>query len=114
MVVTRTGHRFPKPAWAAWRDEQVIAIKRQLPLGFKMIELPTNIHLFYVAGDMRRRDMPAIIDAIFHVLEKAGVVKDDTLLWVNESSRGYSKTNPRAEILFTTEAASVKMRNATT
>ena len=100
MVVTRTGHRFPKPEWAAWRDAQVLAIKRQLPQGFKIITEPTNIRLTYFAGDKRRRDMPAIIDAIFHVLEKAGVVEDDTLLWVSESSRHYDKTNPVAIIEF--------------
>lgn len=100
MVVTRTGHRFPKPEWAKWRDLEVMNIRRQLPAGFKMIEIPTNISLSYVAGDKRRRDMPAIIDAIFHVLEKAGVVKDDTLLWVSESTRDYSKESPGAEIIF--------------
>lgn len=100
MVVTRTGHRFPKKSWATWRDAEVITITQQLPLGFKTITEPTNISLNYFAGDRRRRDMPAIIDAIFHVLEKAGVVQDDTLLWVSESSRSYDKDNPRAEILF--------------
>jgi len=56
------------------------------------------MHLSYLAGDKRRRDNPAIVDAIFHVLEKAGVVADDTLIWPVASSRGYDKENPRAEI----------------
>ena len=91
MVVTRTGRRFPKASWAKWRDEAVAQVKSQLPSDWKPIATPTNIRLEYVAGDKRRRDMPAIIDAVFHVLEKAGFVKDDTLLWVSESSRSYNK-----------------------
>ena len=102
MIVTRTGHRFPKPEWAKWRDSAVKEIKAQLPKSFRPIDVPTAIRMDYLAGDKRRRDMPAIIDAIFHVLEKAGVVKDDTLLWVTESTRGYSKEAPSATITFET------------
>ena len=100
MIVTRTGHRFPKPEWAKWRDLSVKEIKAQLPKDFQMLTEPTAIRMDYLASDKRRRDMPAIIDAIFHVLEKAGVVKDDTLLWVTESTRGYSKESPSATITF--------------
>lgn len=89
IIITRTGRRFPKPEWAKWRDTAVASVKSQLPAGFKMIERPVNVHLDYFAGDKRRRDMPAIIDAIFNVLEKAGVVADDTLLWVSRSERFY-------------------------
>ena len=102
MIVTRTGRRFPKPEWAEWRDSAVNEIKAQLPKLFRPIDVPTAIRMDYLAGDKRRRDMPAIIDAIFHVLEKAGVVKDDTLLWVTESTRGYSKEAPSATITFET------------
>jgi len=44
--------------------------------------------------------MPAVIDAIFHVLEKAGVVADDALLWVAISTRTYDKSNPHAIVTF--------------
>jgi hypothetical protein len=109
ITVTRTGKRFPNKVWANWRDKAVSQVLEQLPDGFphqtygvqQFIE-PVNISLDYVAGDKRRRDMPAIIDSIFHVLEKAGVVSDDTLLWVSESSRSYDKQNPRAVITFLT------------
>ena len=98
ICITRTGHRFPKPAWAAWRDAQVLSIKSQLPRGFTTIAAPVNMSLYYTAGDKRRRDMPAVLDAIFHVLEKAGVVQDDTLIWVVMSWRGYDKRAPGAII----------------
>ena len=100
IIVTRTGHRFPKPSWAKWRDDAVRQVKQFIPRGFTPIDSPVNVRLAYFAGDKRRRDMPAIVDAIFHVLEKAGVVTDDWHLWVSESSRGYDKDSPRAEITF--------------
>ena len=98
MIVTRTGLHFPRPEWAKWRDAAVREMKPQLTPPFVMLTEPTSIRLDYYAADKRRRDMPAIVDAIFHVLEKAGFVKDDTLLWITESSRSYDKENPRAEI----------------
>lgn len=100
MMVTRLGRHFPKKSWAKWRDAKVAEVRGQLPRSWKPISVPTKIELEYVSGDRRRRDQPAIIDAIFHVLEKAGVVADDTLLWISKSSRSYDKKNPRAIIHF--------------
>ena len=100
MIVTRTGLHFPKPEWAKWRDEAVRGIKEQLPRNFTAITEPVNVRLEYVAGDHRRRDFPAICDSIWHVMEKAGVVQDDTLLWVAESTREYDKDCPRATLTF--------------
>lgn len=99
MLVLRSGVHIPKKEWALWRDQKVKEVASQLPQSWEEIDSPSLMTLTYVAGDKRRRDMPAIIDSIFHVLEKAHVVKDDTLLWVDRSSRAYEKENPRAEIL---------------
>lgn len=98
MVVTRSGLHFPKKSWAKWRDEKVAEVKAQLPNDWSPITVPTDIELEYIAGDRRRRDQPAIIDAIFHVLEKAGVASDDTHLWISSSTRSYDKKNPKAII----------------
>lgn len=98
MVVTRDGRHFPKKDWAAWRDAAVREVKAQLPKGFKPFSTETLVTLGYYAGDKRRRDEPAIKDAIWHVLEKAGVVTDDALLWTTHSWRNYDKQNPRAEL----------------
>lgn len=100
ITVTRSGKRFPNKQWAAWRDAAVREIKSQLPAQWKAIEAPVNVRLDYIAGDRRRRDFPAICDAVWHVMEKAGVVTDDTLLWPAESTRSYSKNHPRCEITF--------------
>jgi Holliday junction resolvase RusA-like endonuclease len=98
MIVLRSGIHIPKKEWAKWRDQKVAEVKAQLPKGWKPIDKPTNFSLKYVAGDKRRRDLPAIIDSLYHVLEKAGVVADDTFLWMTLSSRDYDKEKPRAEL----------------
>lgn len=101
MTVTRNGLHFPKKEWAKWRDEKVAEVKTQLPKGWTPLIVPVQVQLDYVAGDCRRRDQPAIIDALWHVLEKAGVVEDDTNLWVCQSSREYDKEIPRTQLTLT-------------
>lgn len=97
--ITRTGKRYPKAKWAAWRDSTVADIRRQkAEIGFETITTPVNMRLEYTAAGHRRRDMPAIVDSIFHVLEKAGVVADDVLLWITESTRSYDSQHPRSVI----------------
>lgn len=93
IVITRAGMRFPKPAWAKWRDQAVMQVRTQLVAirGFKPFTEPVSVDFWYFAGDKRRRDMPAIIDSVWHVLEKAGVVEDDTLLWITSGQREYKK-----------------------
>ena len=105
MIVTRTGMRFPKPEWAKWRDAMVAEVRSQLPAGWKPIDVPCVVKLAYIAGDKRRRDQPAIIDAVWHVLEKAGVVRDDTLLWAKESTRGYDKSRPCCAVQISEDVA---------
>ena len=95
VQTTKAGRRYPNKVWAKWRDTAVSEVVAQIPKGWRAISEPTNIRMEYHAGDKRRRDMPAIIDAAFHVLEKAGFTEDDTYLWVAESSRAYDKENPR-------------------
>ena len=104
MIVTRTGRRFPKPEWAKWRDAMVTEVRRQLPKGWQPLAVPCAVKLAYIAGDKRRRDQPAIIDAVWHVLEKAGVVTDDTLLWARESTRSYDKSRPCCAVQIFEEA----------
>jgi Holliday junction resolvase RusA-like endonuclease len=108
MIVTRNGMHIPKKEWALWRNATVRMIRAQMPDDWKPISRPCYIELNYVAGDHRRRDMPAILDSIFHCLEKAGVVADDTFFWVSKSSRSYDKTNPRAEMIFYERVAECK------
>lgn len=76
MGVTRTGIHYPKPEFAKWRDLTIIQIQSQCP---RVLISASDLEwsFFYTPGDNRRRDVPAILDAIFHCLERAGVVFDD-------------------------------------
>lgn len=98
MIVIKRGKHVPKKAWAQWRDQAVSQVINQLPSTWEPISTPTNVRIEYVAGDRKRRDFPAICDAIWHVLEKSGFVTDDTLLWPAQSTRGYDKAYPFARI----------------
>jgi len=98
MGVTRTGRHYAKPVFKRWRDDAVRQIHEQF-IG-EPIAVPCKVRLDYVAGDKRRRDMPAVLDAVWHVLEKSGVVADDTLLWAVQSSRSYDKAAPGVTITF--------------
>lgn len=101
IIICRNGARIPKQSWVTWRDQKVAEVKAQLPPDWIPIATPASVRMDYVAGDKRRRDQPAVIDSLWHVLEKAGVAVDDTLLWVNHSSRDYSKEHPKTTLWIT-------------
>jgi len=98
MGRTKTGKSFPKKSFAEWRAEAIRQIKMQFH--GEPITVPCNVRIDYVAEDRRRRDFPAICDALWHALERAGVVADDTLLWPAQSSRRYDKSAPGVTITF--------------
>ena len=100
MGRTKTGKSYPKKLFADWRAEAIRQIRAQLPSGWTPIAVPVNVRIDYVAEDRRRRDFPAICDALWHALERAGVVSDDTLLWPAQSSRSYDKAAPGVTITF--------------
>jgi Holliday junction resolvase RusA-like endonuclease len=78
---TRTGHRYPNQRFILWRTEALQQIGK-VPQPFVG---PVQVIVDYVPGDLRRRDVPGMLDALCHVLEKAGVVMDDAqvanVLW---------------------------------
>jgi hypothetical protein len=109
MGVTKSGRHYAKAPFKKWRAEMVAQIKPQMirAFGFRhsgggdcFVTEPTNVRIDYVAGDRKRRDQTGIFDAIFHLLEYAQVVTDDSLLWVVESTRSYSKESPGCTITF--------------
>jgi Holliday junction resolvase RusA-like endonuclease len=82
VIITRTGLRFPAKRFVTWRKDaleqlepQIAKITLPLPL-----DEPCNVTVDYVASDMRRRDVPGMIDALWHLLEKANVITDDKYL----------------------------------
>ena len=97
MGVTAKGIHYPRPDFKAWRDEAIRQVKSQY--SGEMLTMPLVATIAYYAGDNRRRDIPAILDAIWHVLERSGVVVDDALIKDVHFSTDYDKANPRAVIL---------------
>ncbi len=92
-MVTRTGHRYPDPKsrFPKWRDEalkQLAAqvtreVNRQLCRARDVhfpITTKCKLVVDYVPGDRIVRDISGMLDALCHVLERAGIVKCDGLI----------------------------------
>jgi len=93
--ITRTGKRYPLKPFVAWR-EGIFAQLRFVPR--ELTGKPCIIRVRYFAGDKRKRDVPAMMDALFHCFERSGLVKDDALLCNVEWTYGFDRKNPRTEI----------------
>jgi Holliday junction resolvase RusA-like endonuclease len=64
----------------------------------RRIEGPCHGRFAYFAGDLRRRDVPGMMDALFHVLERSGIVRDDSLIQTAEWHYKLDREGPRVEI----------------
>ena len=106
MIVTRRGLHYPKPDWQFWRDSTVTDMVSQWQIT-KMAYVsrkpiftePVSMGVKYWAIDNRRRDVSGMLDALFHCLERAFVVKDDSLIVdVHWLFMGVDPKNPAVEI----------------
>lgn len=79
MQITRAGRHFPKAGFVAWRADVERQIVRQVPL-IRTFTEPVHVTLRYTPGDLLRRDAPGVMDALWHVLERVRLVKDDALI----------------------------------
>ena len=102
MGVTRTGIHYPKPLFREWRDRVIHDLKLTMSESKDScvyFDCPMLMRVFYWHGDNRRRDVPAMLDGLFHCFERAGLIKDDSLIkQIEWFPYGYDKTNPRIEI----------------
>lgn len=82
IVVTRSGLRFPSKRFKAWRDAVVpeLEIQRGKCTLFP-VSTPVSLECEYTPGDRRTRDVPGMLDALLHVIVKAGLLVDDGLVW---------------------------------
>ena len=79
MQVTRTGHHYPLKRFTDWRSSAEVQVREQV--GFpRPIETTVMASFTYFPGDLRRRDVPGMIDAAFHLFERLGLVRDDSLI----------------------------------
>lgn len=81
VQITRTGKRYPGKRFKAWRDEAM----GQLTYPVTEFTGPVTMIVDYVPGDNIRRDVPGLLDALCHLIEKVGLVQDDaqvkSVLW---------------------------------
>lgn len=95
MQISRTGRHFPLKSFVDWRsgvEAQIMAqVIPRIPL-----EGPCKARFWYFPGDLRRRDVPGMIDALFHVFERMTLVKDDSLIKdVTWTTWPLDRINPR-------------------
>lgn len=73
VQITRTGHRYPNKRFAEWRNQAL----KQIPPCEQPFVGPVYMVVDYVPGDLIRRDLDGMLSALFHLLEKTGIVLDD-------------------------------------
>ena len=73
VQTTRAGKRYPGKRFKSWRDEAM----GQLPYPVTEFAGPVSMIVDYVPGDNIRRDVPGLLDALCHLIEKVGLVQDD-------------------------------------
>lgn len=104
VIVTRTGKRFPSKRFVEWRAKAVDQLSAQLPKDFAAIKGTCSVKLYYWAPDLRKRDVPGIIDSIWHVLERLEIIENDYLFGgidgrVDYEACGVDRKNPRVELV---------------
>lgn len=95
MLTTRAGKHYPNPKWAVWRDEVMNQLWEQNSR--PTITKPCSIVVHYTAGDNRRRDVPGMMDALWHCLERAKIVSDDKFFanvkWISFFEKGKARVD---------------------
>lgn len=70
--------KFPNKRFKAWREGVVPVLMAQRSPGYVWpIRTPVKLSCRYTPGDNRTRDVSGLLDALFHVIVKAGIVMDD-------------------------------------
>jgi len=89
----------PQKRFTDWRRQAAKEILTQIRITDKPLTGPLAASVTYVPGDRRTRDIPGMVDALWHLLEFAGVVVDDgqiiDLTWATWPAR----PRPRVEVM---------------
>lgn len=93
MIVLRNGMHIPKASWAKWRDAAVDALRQQVDTTEERFPWCGIVKaVIKYQCDLRRRDVPAVIDSLWHCIEKAGIMSDDALIkHVDFQTMGHDK-----------------------
>ena len=97
ITVTRSGHRVPTKTFATWAKASIHQVMQQR--ADDTIDVPCRLDVVYWPGDLRTRDIPAVVDAVMHVSEKAEVVSNDKLFQrLHYMQQRMDRKNPRIRI----------------
>lgn len=96
---------FPNSNFVEWRNVMSRQIWQQR-IGMNVLfSEPVSLTVHYFPGDRMRRDATGMLDALFHLLEKTNVLKDDSLVkqltWVE---RALDSARPRVHLYIQTLA----------
>lgn len=100
ILITRTGHRYPPVNFVEFRRVMIGQILEQSHHNQSSIYYPKpltmEMSVSYVAGDRRRRDVPGMLDALMHILERAQIIEDDAQIrHVAWQELGMDRQRPR-------------------
>ncbi len=73
-------HKYPNKTFTKWRDASMAQITPEF-FQAPNITIPVSLTCHYWPGDLRTRDVSGQLDALFHLLVYAKVLKDDGLIW---------------------------------
>lgn len=77
----RTGRRYPtSKTFIEWRGNaiSVMELVRRRELEGETIAAPVDVEVTCQFGDRRVRDIPSLLDGVFHCLERSGILKNDS------------------------------------
>lgn len=107
VIVTRTGMRFPAKRFKLWREQALEQLAPQLPVKLRPIDTTVTLECEYTPGDRRTRDVPGMLDALLHLIVKAGLLVDDGLVWgVTWRRTEMDRNNPSVTFTITEQEAS--------
>ena len=74
--------KHPNRRFSQWRDDALKQLQPQLAEWRKSLPIvtPVMLYIFYWPKDRRIRDRSGMLDALFHLLERSGIVADDGLI----------------------------------
>lgn len=77
---------FPNKVFKAWREAMLpqlaVQAKKYIETGAVLpVSSTISLECEYTPGDARTRDVSGMLDALFHLIVRAGLLVDDGLVW---------------------------------
>lgn len=80
-------HKYPNARFETWRARAMSQLMQQ-GIQRHTYTIPLGVEIAYTPGDRRVRDIPGMMDALWHVLQKVGFVDDDkqfrAVIWTEQ------------------------------